>query len=237
VIAVRREEIEVPDSDGEATEDAAETGEEAVEGEAVDAEDAEAAVATGEAAEERPRRRNFFERIFGPRRSASASEISTGAEAATDGVEVPEVETQTLDPVASTTAAAAAAISRAEASDKPVARPSREEDAAAAPSIEEPAAEESSEPAVNEPAATPQAQELRNPFIQVGLYTVEANANSAAEQLRQAGIVPTVLKGERDDGESFWRVVVGPVTTADDQAALLGQVRAAGYGDAFLAPN
>ena len=249
VIAVRRVEIEVPDpeADPEAGEDTAESDADATDGDAVEPVDGDAAATAEEAAQETPRRRNFFERLFGPRRSASASEIAAGAESATegavaaDGAGAAPIETQTLDPVAATTAAAAAAISRAEASDKPAPRPSRTEEAAApavaAPSIETPAATEESEPVVSEPEATPPAQELRNPFIQVGLYTVEANAESAAAELRQAGIVPTVLQGERDDGSSFWRVVVGPVTTADDQAALLGQVRAAGYGDAFLAPN
>lgn len=226
VIAVRREEIEVPDAE-EAAEDVAEGEAEEIEGEGIATEGAEVAATADAASEEAPRRRNFFERIFGTRRSANASEIAADAEAASSTAEVPEIETQTLDPVAATTAAAAAAISRAEASDKPVPRPSR----AAAPSIETPAAEAPSQP------AAPPAQELRNPFIQVGLYTVQANAEAAAAELRQSGIVPTVLQGERDDGSSFWRVVVGPVTTADDQATLLGQVKAAGYNDAFLAPN
>ena len=34
-----------------------------------------------------------------------------------------------------------------------------------------------------------------------------------------------------------WRVVIGPVTTADDQAALLAQVKRLGYNDAFLTPE
>ena len=87
------------------------------------------------------------------------------------------------------------------------------------------------------PDPAPGPTSLSNPFIQVGLFSVEANANSAASALRQEGIVPSVLYGERDDGTPFYRVVIGPVTTADDQAAMLNRVKQLGYSDAFLAPN
>ena len=112
------------------------------------------------------------------------------------------METQALDPV---TTGAAAAIARADASDKPAPRPER--------------------------TASPSG--LRNPFVQVGLYSVEANAFSARDNLRTAGIVPTVLEGSNDNGP-FWRVVVGPVTSADEQAQMLGQIRSLGFSDAFL---
>ena len=45
--------------------------------------------------------------------------------------------------------------------------------------------------------------------------------------------MPTVLEGSNDNGP-FWRVVVGPVTTKDDQAQLLAQVKGLGFRDAFL---
>lgn len=73
---------------------------------------------------------------------------------------------------------------------------------------------------------------LKNPFIQVGQFGVEANAAAAADNLRQAGIMPTLKPA--GDG---WRVLIGPVSTADDQAALLAQVKKLGYADAFLAPK
>ena len=158
------------------------------------------------AVEPKPKRGNFFERIFGKRKRNQAAAATAAATTAStvDDASAPDVETSTLDPV---TTGAAAAIARAEASDKPVPRPSRT--ASAAPSG------------------------LRNPFIQVGLFSVEANADAAAANLRQSGIVPTV-EDARANGSLAWRVLVGPVTTADDQAALLAQVRNLGYGDAFL---
>jgi len=104
-------------------------------------------------------------------------------------------------------ATAAAAIAQAEADDKPAPRPT-----------------------------APATSALKNPYIQVGLFSVEENASAAATSLRQAGVVPTVVKQEIN-GKTFWRVSVGPVSTTGDQAAVLAQVKGLGYQDAFLAPN
>lgn len=168
-------------------------------------EDADAASAAEDGAEatEQKPRRNFFQRIFGRRPAAPA----TAAAAA--GAEGTADSAAAPDVETSTldpvTTGAAAAIARADADDKPAPRPER----AAAPSG------------------------LRNPFVQVGQFSVEANAFSARDNLRSAGIVPTVLEGNGESGP-FWRVVVGPVTTADDQAKLLAQVKRLGFQDAFL---
>ena len=106
--------------------------------------------------------------------------------------------------------------------------------AVAAAAIAAAEAEEADAPATpSEPAST---SGLRNPFIQIGLFGEQANASAAAASLRQAGIVPTVSEGENANGP-FWRILVGPVNTADDQAELLAQVKSLGYADAFLTPN
>ena len=91
-------------------------------------------------------------------------------------------------------------------------------------------------PAAPPPAPAPAPAGLRNPFVQVGLFTVEANAEAAAASLRQGGIVPTIVPGSNDT-RNFWRVLVGPMSNATEQAEMLGQVRALGYADAFLTPN
>ena len=159
-------------------------------------------------AEEKPKRPNFFQRLFRKKPSPEAAVVGAGTAAATvDDASAPEVETSTLDPV---TTGAAAAIARAESGQAPKPRPER----AAAP------------------APAPSGG-LKNPYIQVGLFSVEANADAAASNLRQSGIVPTVIG--TDSGA--WRVVIGPVSTADDQAALLAQVKNLGYTDAFLSPR
>ena len=174
-----------------------------------------ATVATGAvvatAAEEAPRRQGFWSRFRDSLRNEpepAVEEIGTSTLAATtDDASVPEVETA---PLTGTVAVAAAAIAEAEA---------EEQNAAAA----------------NEAAPRPQSA-VRNPFIQSGLFGEEANASAAAASLRQAGIVPTLDEGQNGNG-TFWRVLVGPVTNATEQAELLAQIRGMGYADAFLTAN
>ncbi len=225
IIAVRQEEViieaepvvseEVIGEDGapvEGVPEAARVDDSDPEGAAV------AATAGAVAATEAPKRQGFWGRFRDSLRNKpdgrSAATVAAAADVGrTDAGAVPEVETQSLDPV---TTAAAAAIASAEADDKPKARPEREAAAAPAP----------------KPAAAPKPSSLKNPFVQVGLFSVEENATQAASELRQAGIVPSVIPGN-----GRWRVVVGPMATADDQAALLGRIRSLGYSDAFLSPN
>lgn len=77
---------------------------------------------------------------------------------------------------------------------------------------------------------------LDTPYIQVGTFSVENNAEQAANQMSRAGLVPTV----RDAGSSAkpsWRVVVGPASTKDELQKMLKQVKDAGYSDAYVVPN
>ena len=192
--------------------------------------------------EEPPKRQGFFARLFGG--GAAADETAEdGADEVSDDASAPDVEIAPLDPI---TTSAAAAIDAAEASAsapsnvRPVARTSVAAVPAPAPTPEpepepEPVVVAAPEPEPA-PAPTPAPQSLNNPFVQVGLFSVEANASAAASSLRQGGIVPTVVPGTNANG-TFWRVLVGPMTSPDDQAEILGQVKALGYADAFLVSN
>lgn len=183
-----------------------------------------AALATGAtaaavAADEAPRPgfwQRFRESLRRDPKPASdiALEADTSAlEETTASAEVPAVDTRTLAPV---TAVAAAAIDEAEARQAPPARPAQ-----------------AAQPAQPVRTAT---SPLKNPFVQVGLFSVEANASSVATSLRQAGIVPTVDASDKA-GKTTWRVLVGPMNTTAEQAQILTQVRGQGYADAFLVPN
>ena len=88
-------------------------------------------------------------------------------------------------------------------------------------------------------AETPAAANplLRRPYVQVGIFNVEANANLAADQLRTMGIVPSILPGTRDDGEAFWRVVVGPASTLQERREVLRDIREQGFPDAYPVTN
>lgn len=130
-----------------------------------------------------------------------------------------EIEATALDPVAG----AAAAIEAAEIEAATT---------AAAPSAE-PAP---SEPKARSKPAAPAAPSLDKPFVQVGIFSVEQNARNTATALRQAGMVPTVL-AQSSQGKEFWRVVVGPMTTSADRAAVLKKIKGIGFADAYPVTN
>ncbi len=79
------------------------------------------------------------------------------------------------------------------------------------------------------PKATPS---LSKPFVQIGIFSVEANANNTATAMRQNGVVPKVYE-QKSQGKTFWRVVVGPATTKSDQAMILKKVKGMGFSDAY----
>ena len=82
------------------------------------------------------------------------------------------------------------------------------------------------------PAAKPAAAGGRN-LIQIGIFSVEANARSAAAQLTKAG-AQTQVKKEESQGKTFWRVLAGPATDAAGREALLAKVKGAGFKDAYF---
>ncbi|MCF2905519.1 SPOR domain-containing protein [Octadecabacter sp. CECT 8868] len=104
--------------------------------------------------------------------------------------------------------------------------------AAAAAAID---AADAATPAPTPPAA-PVASSLSKPFIQIGIFSVEANANGTATRMRSNGIVPTVLE-QTSQGRTFWRVIVGPATSESERAELLRQVKAQGFEDAYFVTN
>ncbi len=80
------------------------------------------------------------------------------------------------------------------------------------------------------------ASSLDRPFIQIGIFSVEANAERTAKQMRGAGIIPTVKTFERD-GKPFWRVVVGPAATSGERTQLLTKIKNEGFTDAYAVTN
>ncbi|MFA3917626.1 SPOR domain-containing protein [Ruegeria hyattellae] len=83
-------------------------------------------------------------------------------------------------------------------------------------------------PAAQAPAANPGSS-----YVQIGIFSVEANANRAANQMRSAGMTPSVLE-ESASGKTFWRVVVGPANTKSERTALLNKVKKTGFSDAYI---
>jgi SPOR domain len=66
--------------------------------------------------------------------------------------------------------------------------------------------------------------------IQVGIFSVEANATRAAQALKEAGVT-TSIREEASQGKDFWSVIA---SGGGDGAALLQKVKGAGFADAYL---
>ncbi len=143
-----------------------------------------------------------------------ATEEAEVAAATTTG----EIQTQTLDPIA---AAASAAIDESEA---------------AAPSAPAPAAATPAPAPAPAASAPPAASSLERPFIQIGIFSVEENANNTAQAMRTAGLVPTVYE-QTSNNRRFWRVVVGPARNTSERATLLDTVQGLGFEDAYSVTN
>lgn len=86
------------------------------------------------------------------------------------------------------------------------------------------------------PVAPPQTSRLSKPFIQIGIFSIEANANRAAKQMRGAGLAPTVKQSEIS-GKTFWRVVVGPAATNAELTKILSTIKSEGFTDAYAVSN
>ena len=142
--------------------------------------------------------------------------------AQTDVVAEPEEIAQTtLDPIAG----AAAAI---DAVDEPPV-------ATTLPRLEPKETPEQIVPAAAA-APAPTETQLTKPFIQIGIFSVEANATRPANRMRDAGIIPLTRTYTRE-GKTFWRVVVGPATNSAERKTLLKKVKEEGFTDAYAVTN
>jgi|JI7StandDraft_1071085.scaffolds.fasta_scaffold111907_2 hypothetical protein len=81
--------------------------------------------------------------------------------------------------------------------------------------------------ATSAPAPTPAG--AASITIQIGIFSVEANANRAVETLQKAGISATSRK-ETTQGKTWWSVTA---TGNGDRAALLAKVKGLGFADAY----
>ncbi|WP_434619824.1 SPOR domain-containing protein [Tabrizicola sp. M-4] len=89
-------------------------------------------------------------------------------------------------------------------------------------------------PAAAAPEAVPQtaaaAPAPGNIRIQIGIFSVEGNADRAVAELKKAGIAAAIRK-ETTQGKTWWSVVANG---SGDRAALLEKVRGLGFKDAYL---
>ncbi|MFK7877895.1 MAG: SPOR domain-containing protein [Paracoccaceae bacterium] len=85
------------------------------------------------------------------------------------------------------------------------------------------------------PVSTLQSK-LAKPYLQVGIFSVENNANRTAEQMRAAGMVPSV-RSSATNGKTFWRVIVGPTSTTGERKQVLSKIKDIGFTDAYAVTN
>lgn len=137
-----------------------------------------------------------------------------------EAIETVELDTATPSASADPIAGAAAAIEAAEP--RPATRPR--------------ATPTATSPAQTATPTSPRATALNKPYIQIGIFSVEANAKRTADQMRNSGIIPTVYE-QSSNGKPFWRVVVGPAQSKSELSALLKSVKAAGFSDAYPVTN
>lgn len=141
------------------------------------------------------------------------------------------VATETLDPIAGAEAAVAAAETtvkpkglglfkkKAPKSNGPVA-PVVSSELPAAPAAAQ------AKPVTQAPAPAQAPSAAKAGLIQIGIFSVEANAKRAVDTLAKSGIAATVRQ-ESAQGKPFWSV------TASGGAETLAKVKAAGFGDAY----
>jgi cell division septation protein DedD len=84
------------------------------------------------------------------------------------------------------------------------------------------------------PAPTPAASSpLDRPYIQLGIFSVEANARNTATSMSDRGI-PAQVVAEQGGERPYWRVIVGPAASSAERDRLLNEVKSAGFADAYF---
>ncbi|WP_413875152.1 SPOR domain-containing protein [Albidovulum sp.] len=183
--------------------------------ETVGAEAAAAAPAAAVAAEAAPRKKTGG--LFGFLRKKPAA-VDTAAAPIAPGAGAGAIDQTTLDPV---TASAAAAIDRAEANtDASTGASTGASTAAPKPSV----------------AAAPAPAAIKRGYIQIGIFSQEANAKRAADQMTAAGMGAAV-RPDQSNGKTYWRVIVGPAASVAERDALVARVKGIGYPDAYPVSN
>lgn len=85
-------------------------------------------------------------------------------------------------------------------------------------------------------AASASASGLEKPFIQIGIFLVKGNADNTADILRSKGVLP-IVKEQENQGEAFYRVLVGPATNESERATLLATIQDLGFSDSYFVTN
>ena len=94
-------------------------------------------------------------------------------------------------------------------------------------------------PTIAEPTKSDGASigtKLSKPFIQVGIFGVENNANKTKDQMLQLDLPVNILDFQIK-GKPYWRVVAGPASSSDNRRSMLKTIKSAGFTDAYFISN
>lgn len=94
-------------------------------------------------------------------------------------------------------------------------------------------------PAIAEPTKSDGASigtKLSKPFIQVGIFGVENNANKTKDQMLKLNLPVNILDFQIK-GKLYWRVVAGPASSSDNRRSMLKTIKSAGFTDAYFISN
>ncbi len=83
------------------------------------------------------------------------------------------------------------------------------------------------------PAVTPPVVPVNAVYAQLGLFSVESNANATLAKLKAKGLAGKIVKSSAK-GKTFFRVLAGPVSTKAEKAKLLTSVKSMGFSDAYF---
>ena len=77
---------------------------------------------------------------------------------------------------------------------------------------------------------------LSKPFIQVGIFGVQNNANKTKDQMLKLNMQANISNFQIKE-KPYWRVVVGPATSSDSRKNMLKTIKSAGFSDAYFVTN
>ncbi len=218
---------------------------------------AEPAEETAAEAEEKPAKRKWWQKKPEAEVAAAAAATGAAASAATEAAEA--AEAAAVEPAAPEPAPVPAALTDPEVT-APAEKPAKRkwwqkkdpneitetpldpiEGAAAAieaaePTPAEAAPAETQQVTAAAAAASTPAIALTKPYVQVGTFGVESNAESAASKLRNNGM-PAEVRELKTEDNTVWRVLVGPAQNRAERKAILTDVKDLGFKDAFTAKN
>ncbi len=92
------------------------------------------------------------------------------------------------------------------------------------------------ETAASTSASASKTSSLSKPYVQVGTFNVEANANAAADKVRKAGLPAEVLPLSNDD-KTIWRVLAGPAQNRAERNEIRAKMAEIGFADAYVVKN